>query len=258
MRYSGESLQQLLDLVAPRASELRDAQLRCLLECDKTSSSDAVEHLTHGAGRRINVLQHALEKIFQLLPPSIERPIDRSDLNDVQINLHAFLINLVGLFDNFAWAFAHHHGLDDLLAKPMGIDLFKPEFQKSLPPDLVAFLTTSEISSWHKDYLKNYRDALAHRIPLYVPPSNIFGSDRDEYERLEALRHQLQQELRLEEADSVREQQLQLEHPCFAFAHSFKAGASIGPLYVHPQLLADAGTALSITNEFLDNWLSRA
>lgn len=257
MRYSDRTLEQLLDLVDLRISELRDAQLRCVLECEKTQSSDAAEHLTHGAGRRINLLQHSLKNIFQLLPPDTERPIERDALNDVQINLHAFFINLVGLFDNLAWTFTHHHQLDDFLNTPLRIDLFKSAFQKSLPSELIAFLSGSDIANWHKDYLKNYRDALAHRIPLYVPPSSIFAGDRAEYDRLEALRHQLQRRLSFDEADAVREQQIQFEHPCFTFIHSFKVGASIGPVYVHPQLLADAGTAISITNEFFDRWLAR-
>ncbi len=36
--------------------------------------------------------------------------------------------------------------------------------------EFVAYLESSRIKSWHDDHLREFRDALAHRIPLYIPP----------------------------------------------------------------------------------------
>ncbi|MFP7723615.1 hypothetical protein [Lysobacter sp. A3-1-A15] len=258
MRYSEEALAQIAELFEPRAAALEQHQLQALLESGKTTSAEAMEHLTHGAGRRFGLLHHALHRVFQLFPPDATEPLPRETLSDVQVNLHAFFINLVGLFDNFAWAFASHHNLTDVLAKPLSIDLFKSHFQTNLPPKLASFLQDPTLAGWHKNYLKNYRDALAHRIPLYVPPCNIYTPDREQYERLEEMRLQLQKEWRFDEAEAVRAEQARLEHPCFTFVHSFKPGASAGHMFVHAQLLADAGTVSSVSGAFYESWLARA
>lgn len=255
MRYSDQNLVTLIEQFEKCITDLNNAQLRCILECSNTKSPDAIEHLTQGAGRRISILRHSLSNIFNLLPPDNEEPVESNSLNDAQVNLHAFFINLVGLFDNFAWAFAHHHNLASLLSKQHSISLFNPKFQESIPTKLSSYLTSNDIANWHNDYLKNYRDALAHRIPLYIPPSNIPIEDKSEYERLEKLYSELIYLNKFEEADAVRMQQRRYEKSCFSFIHSFKEGACIvGPVYVHPQLLSDTQTALSIANIFLDEW----
>ncbi|WP_133502058.1 hypothetical protein [Cognatilysobacter terrigena] len=251
-------MSQLNELLPTRSDLLANAGLRCVLECTNTTSSGAIEHLTHGAGRRLGLLQHSLQNVFRLLPPTAAVPLERDALNDVQVNLHAFFINLVGLFDNLAWVFAHHHGLSQFLSKPLSVGLFKSDFQKHLPTPLRELIGSEELSNWHKTYLKNYRDALAHQIPLYVAPSVIYERDRNDYDALEAERAKLEQEWQFDLAADVREQQTKLEHPCFSFIHSFAPGASIGHVYVHPQLLADAFTATSVTNAFFDSWQAQA
>ena len=47
------------------------------------------------------------------------------------------------------------------------------------------YLNSEPIINWYSDYSKNYRDALAHRIPLYVPPSVLNKDDEKEYFELE-------------------------------------------------------------------------
>jgi hypothetical protein len=41
------------------------------------------------------------------------------------------------------------------------------------------------MQTWYTEYSKNYRDALAHRIPLYVPPSALNKEEQEEYMLLE-------------------------------------------------------------------------
>jgi hypothetical protein len=38
-------------------------------------------------------------------------------LADVQINLHAFVMNLYGIYDNWAWAYVLRHDLEAAMRK---------------------------------------------------------------------------------------------------------------------------------------------
>jgi hypothetical protein len=70
------------------------------------------EQLIHGAGRRVGVIKRSIENIFLLFPPDTIRVLESDVLADVQINLHAFMINIYGIYDNWAWAYALRHNLE--------------------------------------------------------------------------------------------------------------------------------------------------
>jgi hypothetical protein len=71
----------------------------------RVTDQRAKEYLVDGVGRRLRILRRGLHNVYNLFSPAAVRPIDPENLDDVQISLHAFVINLYGLFDNLAWAF---------------------------------------------------------------------------------------------------------------------------------------------------------
>lgn len=86
-----------------------------------------------------------------------------------------------GVPDNLAWVYVLEKGLT---LNPTQIGLFKKTTQEYLPQEICTYLASKEIKRWHQEYAKNYRDALAHRIPLYVPPSTWSPEHEQKYREL--------------------------------------------------------------------------
>lgn len=257
MSYSPNAVESLLHEHDSVQAELQALFIRAVgVGCD--IEGDAKEHILHGAGRRMKLLRRCLANVFVRFPPSTTRPLASDDLDEVQISLHAFVINLYGLFENFAWAFIFRHDLEDKIGNRRGVGLFLESTQKYLPPVLKAYLTSKTMVTWHQDYLKNYRDALAHRIPLYIPPS-VFSPD--EGERFSALEQEKLVCLRkgnFDRLELIRIEQAALGSPCFMFLHSFEGEGSPKPVQLHSQMLCDAKTVLEFGALYFSNWHERA
>lgn len=211
------------------------------------------EHLRHGAGRRLKVMARALENIFRLFPPSLQHPVPPDDLNDVQINLHAFFINLYGVFENLAWAFALRHDIAKQL-DIRDIGLFHKKARKFFPEELAQYVSSDVIARWRNDYLKTYRDALAHQIPLYVPPSVFTAEEAAEFQRLWDEQGRLIRAHEFELADKVESQRHALGRPSLIFVPAFSKLKDHRPVYLHPQLISDSMTVLECGKVFFRNW----
>lgn len=257
MPYPQDALRELARQYDPALQELRDLQLGCIQACNGIDDPNVIEHLTHGAGRRLNVLIRSIENAFRIFEPTSLVPLERDALVDLQINLHAFFINLIGVFDNWAWCYAYRHELADVLANQTNVDLFKRTLRRHLPGPLQAHLEQESMQTWHRQYLKNYRDALAHRIPLYVPPSRIDPADADQYRALEAERMPCILAHEWDRLEQIESDMRGLEHPVFAFLHSFAGEAGPRPILMHPQLLSDAMTVTEFGRKFMAHWHER-
>src|SRR5216684_1794536 len=66
-------------------------------------SPRAREYLTHGVGRRLLILRRCFENVFAICPVGRTEPLSEEDRTDLEISLHAFMINVHGLLDNLAW-----------------------------------------------------------------------------------------------------------------------------------------------------------
>ncbi len=134
---------------------------------ENLKNNDAKECILHGVARRMATIYKCIENIFNLLPIDECSLYKEDKIADATINLHAFYINIAGLLDNFALViWLEKKPLEGVKNyKDVGFD--KKLFCKSLSNEFQKYL--KESSLWRK-YIKNYRDALAHRIPLYIPP----------------------------------------------------------------------------------------
>ncbi|WP_146091408.1 hypothetical protein [Xanthomonas arboricola] len=129
MHYSEEQIVNLEEELENCLRGLYRLQGSCAEEAQRTDSPKATEYLNHGVNRRLITLRHALAKIFMNLPPDLQNPASRESVLDAQVNLYAFLIGVVGIFDNLAWAYAYHHDIQELLRKKQSVDLFKKKTQ---------------------------------------------------------------------------------------------------------------------------------
>ena len=107
---------------------------------------------------------------------------------------------------------------------------------------------------WHSDYSKNYRDALAHRIPLYVAPSLLIGAEEVKYLELESQIQALDptdpEEFKI--CEEISSQQAMLGRASPFFAHSVGEGAR--HVYMHAQIVTDFVTIEELVNKFCEQF----
>ena len=256
MPYTQEQLDKLAKEYEKVYSGLRVLFESTVLAGSQLNGEGVREYLLHGVGRRLGVIKKTIENVFQLFPPEMDRPLDRETIYDVQINIHAYVMNVSGIFDNWAWAFVLRHGLLEEVGGRHGVGMFRKDTKQFLPLVLTQYID-DRLETWHEDYLKSYRDALAHRIPLYIPPANYTDLENERYEELEKRIVESIGEKDWETLEKLEREQDGLGSPAFVFLHSFNE-ARVTPIYFHPQLLADGNTIVEYGSLFMDNWHERA
>jgi hypothetical protein len=146
----------------------------------------AREYALHGFARRLGVMLRAIEIVFDKVPPDLATIPGRDDLNDATIAIHAFITNVFGCIDNLAWVWALEKSALDARGKPLGkrdigIDP-QQRLWTSLPTTLQQTLTGNKL--WF-GAMRDYRDSLSHRIPLYIPPHIVPHAAENKYRELE-------------------------------------------------------------------------
>ncbi len=176
--FSTERLEQLeaeRDEARLRYERLIIAMTQCTL-----SNKFAAEVIAQGFGRRVRLLIRCIENIFEYIPPERLDDPTEEERQDCVINLQAFVWNVFGCLDNLALAWVHEKQIKDGAEelKPVEIGLRKKNkaVWKSLPQKVRQYLDTKESREWFTS-LDNYRHALAHRVPLYVPPAVVMPSN---------------------------------------------------------------------------------
>jgi len=101
------------------------------------------------------------------------------------------------------------------------VSLFKEKTQRFLPAPLREYLQSDDMATWHGKYLKGYRDARAHRIPLYIPPATWTDEDKARYERLDAEKAECIRKDEWDWIDAISNEQDGIGRPYFMFLHRF-------------------------------------
>jgi hypothetical protein len=118
----------------------------------------------------------------KVVPPSTAKVPEKSKLDDAQINVQAFIANVYGGVDNLAWIWVHERGLTKKIPRTqIGLRKKHHEVRASLSLEFQKYL--EGLDGWF-NYITEYRDALAHRIPLYIPPGGVRPKNLDAYNDL--------------------------------------------------------------------------
>ncbi|WP_213040277.1 hypothetical protein [Nitrospira defluvii] len=182
-----------------------------------------------------------MENIFTLFPANRTRLFSEEERSDLEINLHAFLINSHGIPDNLALAYVEENNLQIPRHRA---GMFRKEIKPHLPEKVRTYLDSNNISSWHKEYAKNYRDALAHRIPPYIPPLLYTAEHQFQYKEFETrIKVAMEVEGSFERAVTLVEEQETIGIICPFFMHSHTDSDA---MQFHPQIIVDARTVIEI------------
>lgn len=167
------------------------------------------------------------------------------------MNIQAFVFNTFGGIDNLAWIWVLEKGLtkDDGSPIPdiwVGLrkknklvrDSFSPEFQECL----------SKLDNWF-DNLNDFRHALAHRVPLYIPPYVVPNDKEAAYQQLNARMTEALNRLDFEEHERLSAEQMTLARFIPCVTHSFEE--KVTPVFFHCQMLADFKTIEVLAQKML-------
>jgi hypothetical protein len=207
----------------------------------------AREYARHGFARRLGTLRRCVQNVFKSVPPSAVKVPMRTKLIDAQISLQAFIANLYGCIDNLAWVWVHERGLVDQLSRGrVGFRAHHTEVRSSLSQEFQTYLYG--LDAW-LTYIIEYRDALAHRIPLYIPPGGVRTKDVDQYNELMVAMNDALNRLDPREYDRLSEERSKLLVFQPLMTHSITE--TTAHFAFHVQMLADFLTVEELGRKML-------
>jgi hypothetical protein len=148
---------------------------RITFDCKKSEN-----YLHQGYFRRISLIQECINNIYSICPIDDWIKVgDDSSRNNLTINLQAIIINVSGCLDNLVKFYVYQKGCSDF--KRMDYAFFGKKFKNSVSNEFKKYLERLD-REWNRKYFKEYRDSLAHRVPLYVPPNIITDAEKETIE----------------------------------------------------------------------------
>lgn len=140
--------------------------------CNHLKKMESKEFVFHGVCRRYGLMCQCVGNVFSKYPldRDVHELFDETELDYLTINIQSFCINTSGILDNLAWVYVLENELEVDFENQVGFFKFVNPKNKIKFPESFCDYVSPKIISWHDTYLKRYRDTLAHRIPLYVPP----------------------------------------------------------------------------------------
>ena len=206
------------------------------------------EYATHGFCRRVGTLRRALVNVYKIIPSGTVRVPSRNRLYDAQINIQACIANVYGCIDNLAWVWVYEKGLEKKISRNrVGLRKTNTAVRDSLRPAFRSYLEARD--DW-MDYLVDFRDALAHRIPLYIPPGSIPRAKIDEYTVCERGKNDALRSLNIAEYDRLNAEQNKMLLFQPMMTHSLIELRQLVPF--RGQLLSDFLTVEELGNKMLE------
>lgn len=212
----------------------------------------AIEFMSHGFLRRFETLQRCIENIYRLSPPEQVAALTSNDRKDLEINLQAFVFNVFGALDNLAWVTVSELNLEIPLGR---VGFLKEEMDERLSNAISEgfrrYITSKRLLEW-QDYMRDFRHALGHRIPFYVPPKGLTKTEIRQYKEIEIKMAEALQKLDHEAYERLLNKQLLLGRNLPVITHSFSEGSK--QMLFHSQVLADFNTVVEIATKFINEF----
>lgn len=272
--YSDESLADL-EKAVQRIEPSFLLVTKCLLS-RFNSEGVAREYTIQGFLRRLSTMNRCIKQIFSICPPDTCKLDDPNVATDAGIFLQSFYANLYGAFENLARVCVEMSKAEltevekrnaSFLSKKIG-----KKVKDALPAALLNYHSSGEMILW-REHLNEFRHSLAHRIPLYVPPSSIQPKDACLYKELRADHQRLLDEYTKwvfnrqrshensfrnneiideyqQKLAEIKQKQSSLEFFCPVATHSYAEGGRL--IGFHGQVVANWNTILDFVCHFLE------
>ena len=237
MNYSDEQLKQIYvdyEELRPKKTSLMESYISRQYRDDH-----AGEYARHGFCRRIQIMAHCIESVFARLPPKRDEVPEEESIRDATVYLQAFIFNTFGSMDNLAHIWVAEKDVkrangNALSRMEIGFGNKYEAVMKSLPKEFRQLMVANE--AW-LEYLADFRHALSHRIPLYIPPSLVTDDKVEEYRRMDMEMHEAIRRQEYAEVEKLEEAQHKLISFLPVTTHSFAEQAKF--VYFHRQMLTD-------------------
>ena len=214
-----------------------------------TQNARSREYILHGFLRRLGTLQRCIQNVYSIYPPERSDIPSRDECVDLAINLQSFVFNVFGCIDDLAWVWATERQLATEAGEPLRpieMSFNKKLLRKTLPVEFRDYLDS--LRDWFS-YMEDFRHALAHRIPLYVPPYTVAPPDVERHDELEKQKSCAMRRRDFDEYERLDAEQLKLGRFTPAMTHS--QSEARGSVAFHAQVLADWNTVAEIASRFL-------
>jgi hypothetical protein len=211
----------------------------------------AKEFATHGFMRRVKTLTRCIENVFKILPLERTSIPNMNELSDAAINIQAFVFNVFGCIDNLAWIWVLERRIvknngSELNPNQVGLRVGNTRVRESFSSEFQAYL--AGLDDWFA-YQENYRHALAHRIPLYIPQYVVHPDNEVAHQSLGEKATAALNRLDVTEYDRLSAEQEAFGTFSPRMTHSFSE--ALGIVFFHPQLLADFATVHELGQKML-------
>lgn len=258
MLYDESSANDIMEKYSQLYQHRRKLLLQLMSLAPSLKNQKANEYLMQGVGRRLDILGRCIDNVFVIFPITRRKRLLSTEMTDLGINLHAFFVNVSGILDNLGWVFAYEAGLvknyNGGKLQKHDVGIFNKKTQIFLPERLVTYLSSKRLVAWYSEYCKNYRDTLAHRIPLYVPPAILNKKEQEQYFAIQKEIDEL--DLSRLENHAIYEKrtskQKALGQVAPFFAHSLEEGCR--PVMLHAQVVCDYLTVEEIISKSCDEF----
>lgn len=145
------------------------------------SSEKAGIHIRHGFILRALQIKEARFQLSQVMEKSGGAALDVYQATSLNMYLNSLYFNMSGALDNLAWGMQYESSVvDDLGKSKYDVGLFTKKFKQGLERiDSSVAKALASCAKWHKE-LKEFRDPIAHQIPLYISPRVITTESQKE------------------------------------------------------------------------------
>jgi hypothetical protein len=200
------------------------------------------QYATRGFLRRFNTMHHCIEGVFEILPPEQDERPANAVLLDTAVYIQSFVMNAFGAVDNMAWIWVSENSLK-IGRMDIGLGPKCAVVRSSLSQEMRDYLARQD--DWFA-HITDFRDALAHRIPLYIPPFIVSEENDPVYEALEVRKLETNDS---DEYDQLCAQQAKFEVFEPVMKHALDDNKP--PVVFHFQLVQDFLTVEEIAEKVL-------
>jgi hypothetical protein len=233
---------------------LRDWMQKAIQIAGGLTSTNARYYLLHGAGRRFDVTFRAYQKIISIAYDKRSAPLSQDEQIALSQAINITYMNIPGILDNFAWCLIYERQpeLADKIPKN-NVGLFSEKFRKQFDAFTEVEKEIKVHDLWQQE-VKERRDPVAHRIPLYVPPSLVTQEEAKAYSAVYNRFSDSLNNLKLDEADVALKQMDSIGTflPCFVH-HPEEP-----PIPIYPTIPADVSHLIRIADAVANCLLGKA